>query len=255
MDRTINLLQQEQAKLRVTMEQLHAGRLTNMEEMLLQQRNLTQSLTQDLERMRLAESDRLESERLQNEQRAAGQQEGPEGKPKARKDASWLQTRFSILRGKNKQPKGEKQDESRQQTREAEVAVSEPPADKAAKEQLSARLLQESAAQAEHVGEVLDELRARMASGASLPHISGVNPTGIGIHAESINGSPDLTSYSVRKSGRSRWCDACLVAIGAYNRFRKSPTPLPRCRPRVKDSNRIRSRLNDSMPRLPGGVL
>lgn len=62
MDRTVSALQREQARLRVTMEQLHSERLQKMEEMLLQQRTITQSLTQDLERMRVAEPDRQESQ-------------------------------------------------------------------------------------------------------------------------------------------------------------------------------------------------
>ncbi|KAK3905697.1 P-loop containing nucleoside triphosphate hydrolase protein [Staphylotrichum tortipilum] len=75
MNRVIDDLRQEQERLRVTVEQLHAERLKSTEEMLFQQRSINQSLSQDLERMRLVESDRqAEIERARNEQPTAEEQ-------------------------------------------------------------------------------------------------------------------------------------------------------------------------------------
>lgn len=67
MDRVVENLRREQERLRVTMEQLHAERLAKMEEMLQQQREVTRSLTLDLERKQSLY--RTQSELEQEEQR------------------------------------------------------------------------------------------------------------------------------------------------------------------------------------------
>ena len=77
MDRVVDNLRREQERLRVTMEQLHEERLAKMEEMLQQQRDVTRSLTLDLERkesLYRTQSDLEQEERRRREMLNAQQQ-------------------------------------------------------------------------------------------------------------------------------------------------------------------------------------